>query len=88
MPRAGWVVGSVAAAGLAVAAAIGLGHAARRSAERSAARFALACETAGFTPHQCVFLAELDRRSSDAADDAAVAGVQAAHANIQTLARP
>ncbi len=64
-----------------MAVLVGLGHAAKRSTER----FAVACEAAGFAPRQCAFLAELDRHSSDAADDAATANVWAANANVQAL---
>ena len=72
---------------LAVGTVIGLAHVSRRAAEQSAMRFAARCEAAGFAPRECAFLAELDHRASSAADDAAMAGAQAANASIQALAR-
>ena len=82
-----WVVGGMAA-GLMAAMMVGLGHTAQLNKERSAARFAMACEASGFAPRQCAFLAELDRRSRNAGDDAAMAEVQAANASLQAAARP
>ena len=87
MRRAGWIAGGVAATSLVVGAVIGLVHVSKRAAEQSAMRFAARCEAAGFAPRECAFLAELDRRTSSAADDGAMAGVQAANASIQALTR-
>lgn len=81
--RAPWIIGGGLAAGLAVGAVIALGHGAGRASAEKARRFAVACEAAGFAPSQCVFLAELDRRTSAAADDAAIAGLNAANASLQ-----
>ena len=81
--RTTWVTWGVVAAGVAVGTVIGLGRLAGRASVENARRFAIACEAAGFAPQQCVFLAELDRRTNAAADDAAFAGLNAANASIQ-----
>lgn len=86
--HANWVAGGVVATGVAVGTVIGLGRMAGRASVENARRFAVACEAAGFAPGQCAFLAELDRRTSAAADDAAIAGLNAANASVQaTMAR-